>query len=238
MTTLTISRQFGSGGDEIASRVCEILGYKEFDKHLISRAAQEAGLSENEITEFSEENHKIRSFLDRLFGREQPIAKSSVWKENLWGSGVLADMPLTEEMAVVLVQKAVLNAFQVGNLVIVGRGGQVILKDQPNAIHVRIEAPIEDRIQRVKQQMKKAKEDFHADIDIRREAQDWIVQKDAASYDYLKRFYQVDWSDPLLYHIVLNTGKLSIEEAAQAIVNLVHTIQPEPEPVKRTILAR
>ncbi len=227
MTIITISRQYGSGGDEIASRICEILGYKQFDKRLMAQAAREAGLSDQEVVDFSEENHKVSSFLDRLFGRSEPIARTRYWKEDAQGARMTEEVKLTEDIVVALVQKAVRSAYQAGNLVIVGRGGQVILKDQPGVIHVRIEAPLEERIQRVKQEIKQTRLDFHADVEIRREAQDRIIERDAASMDYLKRYYQVDWNDPLLYHLVLNIGRMSIEQAAKTIVNLVYISQAE-----------
>ncbi len=50
MAVLTISRQYGSGGDDIADQVCRILGYRHFTKRHIARAAMEAGLSEQEIS--------------------------------------------------------------------------------------------------------------------------------------------------------------------------------------------
>jgi cytidylate kinase len=193
MTIITISRQYGSGGDEIASRVAE--------------------------------------FLDRLFAPPQPVARLRVWKEDTQGTRTVEELKLTEESLVALVEKAVRSAHHAGNLVIAGRGGQVILKDAPDVIHIRIEAPLEERVQRVKQQLKQTRSDFHADIDIRRAAQDMIEQKDAASRDYLIQFYHVAWNDPLLYHLVLNTGKMRIEQAVHAIVNLVHTMEAEVEVV-------
>ena len=59
MAVVTISRQFGSGGDEIADRVCKLLGYHYFDKALMRRIATEASLSPTEIVDFSEDNYKI-----------------------------------------------------------------------------------------------------------------------------------------------------------------------------------
>jgi cytidylate kinase len=55
MAVITISRQYGSPGNEIAVRVCEILGYHYFDKRLMAQVASEVGLSEQEIVDFSEE---------------------------------------------------------------------------------------------------------------------------------------------------------------------------------------
>ncbi len=62
-------------------------------------------------------------------------------------------------------------------------------------------------------------------LDTRRAAQDLIEERDAASADYLKRFYGVDWSDPLHYHLVINSGKLSLVLAAQVVIDLVHCLE-------------
>jgi cytidylate kinase len=225
MPVITISRQFGSGGDEIADHVCQSLGYRHFDKRLIAKAAEEAGFSEQQGLDFSEENYKVKNFIDRLFARSRPVANVRVWKESTAGVRVAEEMQLSEEHALVLVQKAVEAAYQNGNVVIIGRGGQVLLKDHPDVLHVRVEAPMEDRIQRVKHQFKLEKQMSLDTIDTRRAAQDLIEQRDAASADYLKRFYGIDWSDPLHYHLVLNSRKLSPVLASEVIVNLVHCLE-------------
>ncbi len=227
MAVITISRQFGSGGDEIASRICEILGYRQFDKRLIAQAATEAGLSEEEIIDYSEESHKMLSFMDRLLGRAPGLTQA--WnRPDYAGPRPGEVVPLSEEAALTLVQKAVRSAYRMGGIVIVGRGGQAILRDVPGVLHIRIEAPIEDRIQRVKSNLKMARHAYTADIDARRDAQDWIIERDAASADYLKRFYHIDWADPLLYHLMINTGRVTLEEASQIIAGMAQQI-PEPE---------
>jgi cytidylate kinase len=234
MTVVTISRQYGSRGDEIANRVCEILGLRIFDKRLITQVARDVGLTEQEVMDYSEENFKIRSFLDRLLGRAQPIEKTRLWKEDPMGNRFVEESRLTEEAVVSLVQKAILNAHHIGNMVIVGRGGQIILRDYQDVLHIRIEAPLEDRIQTVKQQLKQSTADYSAHIDIRRDAQNIILQKDSASQDYIRRFYHMDWDNPILYHMVLNTGKLTIEQASHVIVELARSTQIIPrteEPV-------
>jgi cytidylate kinase len=229
MTVITISRQFGSGGNEIANRICEFLGYQVFDKRLVARAAAEAGLSEQELVDYSEENYKVRNFMDRLFGRSQTVAQVRVWREDASGVRTAEEVRLDEEAALSLVQTAVRSAHKLGNMVIVGRGGQALLKDEPGVLHIRIEAPLEERIQRVKEQMKSTGTAIPADIQSRRAAQDWILERDFASADYIKRFYGCDWDDPLLYHLVLNTGKLSLEQAAQVIVKLESEIRQNVE---------
>jgi cytidylate kinase len=220
MTVITISRQYGSGGDEIAIRLCEILGYSYFDKSLISQAAAAAGISEKDIFDYSEDSHKVRSFLDRLFDRPMLMVAGRMWDD---AGAMLAaqDLPLSDDDMLTLVQKAIHSAYQNGNIVIVGRGSQVLLRDKPNVVHVRIVAPLEDRIQRLKDEMKQNRQAYDADLSLRREAQDFIVERDAASADYIKRYYAADWNDAQLYHMVLNTGKMDLNRAAEMIVSLV-----------------
>lgn len=235
MPTITISRQFGSGGDEISVRVCELLGFQRFDKHMVVQAASEAGISEHEVIDYSEEKYRIRSFLERLFDRTPTFTTVKMWEEQTEGILLAEDVKLQEDFLVNLVQKAVQSAHERGGIVVVGRGGQALLKDEKDVLHVRIIAPMEDRIQRVKERLRKDRQEFDAHIDLRRDAQDLILERDAASADYLRRFYNLDWNDPSLYHIVLNTGRLAPEQASLIIAKLVnqHSLKKEQEEQQR-----
>jgi CMP/dCMP kinase len=226
MAVITISRQFGSGGDEIANRICEVTGYRLFDKQVIARSAAEAGLSDQEVVDYTDENYKVRGFLDRLFGRQRPIAQVRIWKENTAGIRVPEDLQLTEEHALGLVQKAIQIACKEGNFVIVGRGGQVLLKDCPEALHIRIEAPIEQRILRLRTQGVLGDLKFADSVAARRAYQDLIETRDMASAAYLSRFYGIDWADPTLYHLVVNTARLDLDLAADLIIEMARKIQP------------
>lgn len=229
MAVITISRQYGSGGDEIADRLCDVLGYRRFDKRLLAQAAVETGLAGHEVIDYSEENYRVKNFLERLTNRAIPVATVSVWKEDPSGVRSAESVILSDEMALGMVQRAVKAAYEGGNMVIVGRGGQMILKDCPEVLHVRIEAPMEDRIQRMKARMKSEQNAYRADINLRREAQDRIVTRDYASADYIRQYYGVDWADPLLYHVTLNTGMLTIEQVVESIQHLVVGISsPRP----------
>lgn len=226
MSVITISRQFGSGGDEIAAMVCEALWYRIFDKHMIAEAAKAEGISVVEMGDFSEENIQTSGFFLHLFSRPQPAFSARVWKEGIDGTRSIEEFVLDETEALALTQKAVKAAYQMGNMVIVGRGGQVILQNEPDVLHVRIVAPLEHRIQRVKEQLKVSQNTYLADIEMRRNAQDLILSRDAASEEYLKRFYHVDWDSPLLYDLVINTGSLSLKKAAEIIIGLVESNKP------------
>ncbi|HEY9076571.1 MAG TPA: cytidylate kinase-like family protein [Anaerolineaceae bacterium] len=229
MTIITISRQFGSGGDEIANRLSALLNYPCFDKSMVAKAAQEAGLSEQEIIDYSEDSHKVRTFFDRLFNRPLPVASVRVWRESLDGVRTNEEYELSENSAVALMQKAIQMAYQEGNMIIVGRGGQALLKGRPDVLHLRIIAPLEDRIQHLKEQLKESRQIYQADLELRRLAQDQIIERDNISADYLKRFYHIDWDDPSYYHLIINTGMLSIEQAAEMIAALVRQFHPQTE---------
>lgn len=225
MTIITISRQFGSGGDEVAELVCKRTGYQLFDKHLITRAALAAGLSDQEVVDFSESNYKVKNFLTRLFGGPRPAAQTHPRKEGGESPLQAEVLPLSEENALALMRKAIESACELDHIVIVGRGGQAILRDEPNVLHVRVEAPLEDRILRVRGLLKRENRSYSDSVEARRAAQDLIETNDAASADYLKRFYKIDWSDPMLYHIILNTGKLNVEQAALFITGIIREME-------------
>ena len=217
MGVITISRQFGSGGDEIASRVCRSLSYRMFDKYMVAEAAREVGLYEQDVIDYSEDNHRVASFLERLFGSTTSVG---VWPASVAAIYTTQELRIREEDSLHLVRQSIHKAHEKGKIVIIGRGGQVILQDCPDVLHVRIEAPMEQRIQATKELLKRNKQEYLADIDIRREAQDLINQRDLASADYIKQYYSQDWANPMLYHLVINTGKVTVEQAADIIGEL------------------
>lgn len=233
MTVITISRQYGSGGDEIAHRVGEILNYKHFDKRQIAQAAIETGLSGQEVVDYSEESHKVQGFLNRLFNPHANAPVGRTWREDASGIRIVEEVRMSEEAAISLVQKAIRGAALAGNMIIVGRGGQMVLSDEPGAFHVRIEAPMEARIARVKEQVRLELPPDLPDTAVALRVQDRIVVKDAASADYLKRYYHVDWTDPLLYHMVLNTGRMSVYQAAEIIVMAIREMEGVGQKVDR-----
>jgi hypothetical protein len=63
MAVITISRQIGSNGEEIAQELCDLLDYSYFDKSLLVSEALKLGLTEQEIIDFSEENYKTKTLI-------------------------------------------------------------------------------------------------------------------------------------------------------------------------------
>jgi cytidylate kinase len=101
-----------------------------------------------------------------------------------------------------------------GNVLVVGRGGQVLLRKYPCALHVQIVAPVKRRIETVM-----AREDLQW-----RSAQSRVRASDRARFDYLRRYHDADWLDATLYHLVLNTGRLPLETVADLVVSAQESI--------------
>ena len=206
MPVITISRHYGSGGIEVARRLCDILGYRYFDKTLMVRVAAEVGISEKEVVDLSVDTYKMRGFLDRLFGRR----RSSSWAPTgTPRSDRLRVEALDEGASVNLVKDTIVAAYERDNVVIVGRGGQAVLRDKPGVLHVRITAPQGARALRVKER---------DNIPLSK-ATELVRSKDQGATDYLKRFLDITWENTLLYHLIINTGWWEIEDTAELIVN-------------------
>lgn len=215
MSVITISRQFASGGDMIAAEVCERLGYRYFDKEMMVEAALNVGLCENEIVDFTEDRYKVQDFISRLLrGRPRTMKEVLIREEQHGLIETLTLRELNEQDCIALVRYTIERVHEEGNIVIVGRGGQAILKDKPNVLHVRIIAPLEARIQRLRARGMTGVS----------EIKNTLRDSDRASAEFLKRFFNIRWDDPEHYHLTLNTGLLDTETAAETIIAAVQKI--------------
>jgi cytidylate kinase len=215
MAVITISRQYGSKGDEIGRRICKVLGYKYFDKRLMAEVASEIDLSEEALVDFSDEQYRVRGFLDRLLDRSRGLAEIDTWEEERTMEEQRWIEELNEEDCIKLVQKTIRAAYNQGNVVIMGRGGQVILQDMPGVLHVRIEGTLGSRVMHVKSEK---------NITVS-EAERLTKERDRAASAYLKRFYDVDWSNAMHYHLVINTSKWEVDAVVQLIVTAVSNLR-------------
>ena len=220
MAVITISRTLGSRGDEIAQILCRELGYQLFEKGLIIQAAVEAGIGDKEIQDLSEDTYKVHGFLDRLFSRSSFFPYMGMWPEDLTAMAALQEEMLNEETLLELVQSAVEWAYHLDNFIIVGRGSQVLLKGRPDVLHVRLDAPVETRVQCVLEQFGQSAKEPDLPERVRR----MVHERDTASAQYIKTFYHVDWADPQQYHLVLNTGLLSDAQVVQVIKDITVTL--------------
>ena len=179
MSAITLSRQMGSRGDELALRVAEHLGWRRVCRDLINQAARSAGVPQVALAEIDE-----LGFLGlRPSAREWKAYRSQVER-------------IIRELA------------DAGDVVIVGRGSQVVLRGRPDVLHVRVIAPFEVRISRLQ-----AERNVSADS-----ARACLEASDRARTRFLRRSHDVRLADPALYHLIINTGLLDVSQAADLIV--------------------
>jgi cytidylate kinase len=181
MAIVTISRESGTGGEAIGKAVAGKLGYEYFDKKAIFRDLEE---------------HKKQW---ARWGEEMDDHCPTVWERfDRSFAGVVA---LVENC---IFQKALKN-----NVVIVGRGGNWLLRDVPYALRVRIRGPVEERIQRVC--------DREA---VNREAAERMLESsDHERSCYVRNVYKRDISNSEDYDLVLNLGKLRFDEVVSLIAD-------------------
>jgi hypothetical protein len=110
--------------------------------------------------------------------------------------------------SVALVQNYIRATHGQAGAVVVGRGGQVELRDMPDVLHVRVVAPLEMRIRRVQE-----KEGLTAE-----EARNRVNERDQASAGWVKHTYDADPADAALYDLVISTGKISPATAADLVI--------------------
>jgi cytidylate kinase len=176
---VTISRQIGSLGCQVARLAAEALGYRLFWREVINEAARCCGEPDAALADIDE--------LGLLGVKVSPKANKAYVKE---------------------VERVIQDLAAEGDVVIVGRGGQAILRGLPNVLHVRLVAPAGLRAGRLARRHQISLESAQAQVEAR----------DRYRHHYLKRYYRIDWDDPELYDMVLNTARFSPEEAARQIV--------------------
>ncbi len=200
MAVITISRQVGSGAYQIARLVADQMGYRLLDTELLAKLGPELGLaSPGEVFDLTAELHHVKGRRERFF--EVLPVNAPAYNDYLASGQASADRSFQ------VVSKIILAVYEQGNAVIEGRGGMCVLKNKPGVLHVRVAAPVDQRVAYVAQR----------DSIIPDDARVKVKQADAAQADYIRTYFAADISDPTLYHMILNTGKVRVEAAAAAI---------------------
>ncbi|TAL01967.1 MAG: cytidylate kinase-like family protein, partial [Verrucomicrobia bacterium] len=104
--------------------------------------------------------------------------------------------------------ETILKLAELGHVIIVGRAANIITADIRGVFHVRLVAPLEQRVRHA--------EEFYSLSP--REARDFCQREDLGRQRYLKKYFKRRVDDPLLYHLTINTGLVSYDQAAALIV--------------------
>lgn len=199
MAVITISRELGSEGDKIADLMCEALGYCRVDKAMLTQIAEESGVHMDAVLE-----------MERGVTRRARLVSGEMTSLYRKQASAFERRGAIDEKAYTQVLQETMEQFaQEGNAVIVGRGGQMVLRDWPGALHVRLFAPIEIRVQRIMQRENLSQA----------EAARRIEQSDEQKRQYIRQMYNnADWRNSKYYHLLIDTGRIPAEVTAQIIV--------------------
>ncbi len=175
MAVITISRQLGSWGDEVAQAVASRLGYEVICRELINQAAIRAGAPDMALAAIDDLG---------LLGIHPAPKSRQAYQQAIW--------------------EVMQEAANRDDIIIIGRAGQVILSNFPNTLHVNVIAPAGIRANRIA-------ETHNIPIEA---ASAQIETSDRARRSYLRRYYNARWDDPELYDLIVNTQRLSPDQAA------------------------
>ena len=184
---LTIAREYGSGGGVIGRSISERLGWKLLDKAFIEDIARSAKVNPQLARRFDE---RTDSWLERL-------AHQGAGLRGAFEGVVVVGHPdlFDAETMAVLAQNMIEEAYRRGNCVIVGRGAQCVLRNRKDAFHVFVYAPWAERVARIRQRLPDQK-----NVD------DLIHSMDRQRADYIRTYFQYNWMDPHLYHLMICSG--------------------------------
>ncbi|MCL4466130.1 MAG: cytidylate kinase-like family protein [Chloroflexi bacterium] len=218
MPLVTVSRQCGSGGREIARAVAEILGATYVDRDLISEAARRIGVAESLVSRHDE---RVAGPTERLI--EAVALAFTINRPARGGGRPPTSAGPTDAETAAATRHVIREIAKEGNAVFLGRGAQVVLRENPRVLNIHVVAPLAQRLATVMR-----RESVSAE-----KARQLIRDLEEERAAYLRAHYQADWEDPQLYHAVINTGLLPYSLAAQAIV-VMATALDESHPLPQS----
>jgi hypothetical protein len=196
---VTVEREYGCGGGEIAARLAERLGWKLWDQLLTEEIARLAHCSKAVVEQREERTDPLYYRLFKSFLRGSYEGSLNAPKLNLVDS----------ENIMKLSQRVVLHAAGKGNCVIVGRGSQLFLSSREDTFRVFLYAPREDKVRRLLARGKSA-----------RDAEELVDTVDRERAGFIEKYFRIAWPDRAIYHIMINTAA-GDEAVVQTILNFM-----------------
>ena len=207
---ITVAREYGSGGARVGACVAEQLGWRLLDRALIGEIAQAAQVESAIVQAYDE---RVGSWVDQLM---RALYKGALFEGV--SSPTAADFFDGETMAA-FARRVIQEAAAIGNCVIIGRGGQCILQDREDVLHVFIHAPWRERVERVRKRVA-------AGVDV----EGTIREIDRQRATFISRYFQQDWKDPHLYDLLISST-LGEERVCSTIVQAMRSPAHESSPI-------
>jgi cytidylate kinase len=202
ITTVTIEREYGSGGGEIAQLVSHRLGWKLWDQLLTEEIARLAKCPKSVVQSREERMDPLYYRLFKSFLRGSYEGSLNAYKLELVDS----------ESILKITERVVQHAAKKGNSVIVGRGSQQFLRNRPDTLRVFLYASREDKLRRLVARGKSQKD-----------AEQLVDTVDQERTDFIHKYFRVEWPDRAVYHTMINTA-IGEQAAVEIILDLVKTM--------------
>jgi cytidylate kinase len=200
---VTIEREYGSGGGEIAQLLATQLGWKLWDQLLTEEIARLANCPKAVVEVREERTDPLYYRLFKSFLRGSYEGSLNAHKLNVVDS----------ESILKITERVVQHAAKTGDSVIVGRGSQHFLRNRPDTLRVFLYAPREDKVRRL---LGRGKSDA--------EAQQLVDIIDRERADFIQKYFHVEWPDRAVYHTMINTA-IGDQAVVHIILDLMKTLE-------------
>src|SRR5208282_4795386 len=200
---LTVEREYGSGGGEIADLLAKQLGWKLWDQGLTEEIARLANCPKAIVQLREERTDPLYYRLFKSFMRGSYEGSLNAHKLNL----------IDSESILKITERVVQHAAKTGNSVIVGRGSQHFLRTRQDTLRVFLYAPREDKVPRLLARGKSEKE-----------AEQLVDTVDRERADFILKYFRVEWPDRATYHTMINTT-IGDEAVVHMILDVMKTLE-------------
>lgn len=225
MAIITISREFGCAAEMVAAHIAKKLNYKIMNKEIIEYVSILTDTDKNVVESYDEEQHSnFKSILSKYIDfsvfkdifkfKDEEIDHCKLViedKNDLFSENIEQDLSFDSERYQKTVEMVIRKLAEKDNVIIIGRGGSFILKDHPRALHLRFYADLQLRINWVSER---------ENLDPKTAATK-IMEVDKRKKNYLTHYYGKDAENIVNYHMVINTGKLTVEEVSEVIISAI-----------------
>ena len=234
MPVITINGPIGSGpAPVVVQMVADMLSLNFVDRLVFTTAARMMGTPVGALIDKEQRVVKFRDRLGRLvqtmlersavsgvsaepyFGRGLETLPPEIYTE-MAGSATATVPQVDDKVFIEATTTVVKDLHRQGNVVIIGRGANVILADATDVLHVGLLAPMEARVETMMGIEHLERDEARADLE----------ELDKARQEFFRKFFKARPNDPDLFHLMLNMGRLQTKTAAEVIVHAVGDLRP------------
>jgi cytidylate kinase len=205
MAVISVYKSFASGGRELGRILAKNLGYQYVDKSLFQEIAEALHVSEGTLESFEQSrqyrisnvfsNLFSKSYIQRIVGYDKSVVEEQEYQNSL--------------------KKLVLTVAEEDNSVIIGRASHYFLKDRRNCFRFRLVAPLEFRLRYAVEKLGISSDQAQSVIERRERNHQWFHRSVCGD----------NYDSPLLFHLTVNTGLISIEKAAEITLSVIDSIK-------------